>query len=341
MKYDEFAFFNQQLAAMLRDGIPLEGALQRLCQEMRRGQLRDELQTLEADLAKGTPIADALAPRQLPELYKRMVLVGVKSNDLPGALTMLADYFQRQNNVWTRLKGLLVYPFIVLFAAFIISCFLSYILGHFIWNSLGELTHFYNSYDEFYGRHTTPPTTVGLWIPPIFFGVVLVAGLAALLILPTRRALRWRLPAFREASLAEVASAIWLMLKNGVPFGDALQFAEQLERDTLAEKEIARWREQLACGNGKFSDIAAVGDKKNPKPLFPPLFVWTVTQSGEDLAAGFKHAAELYQNRALYRIELLLYSALPCSILLVASLIFSQLEPVFNMLTAFIKALSY
>ena len=41
MKNDEFAFFNQQLAAMLRDGIPLEGALRRLCQEMRRGALRE------------------------------------------------------------------------------------------------------------------------------------------------------------------------------------------------------------------------------------------------------------------------------------------------------------
>ena len=48
MKTDEFAFFNQQLAAMLRDGIPLEGALQRLCREMRRGELRDDLQALEA-----------------------------------------------------------------------------------------------------------------------------------------------------------------------------------------------------------------------------------------------------------------------------------------------------
>ena len=85
MKLDEFAFFNQQLAAMLRDGIPLEGALQRLCQEMRRGKLRDELQSLEADLAKGTPMADALKGRQLPELYKRMIMVGVKSSDLRGA----------------------------------------------------------------------------------------------------------------------------------------------------------------------------------------------------------------------------------------------------------------
>jgi hypothetical protein len=79
------------------------------------------LQALEADLAKGTPMADALKPRQLPELYKRMILVGVKSGDLPGALTMLADYFQRQNNVWTRLKSMMTYPLIVMFVAFLMS----------------------------------------------------------------------------------------------------------------------------------------------------------------------------------------------------------------------------
>ena len=123
MKYDEFAFFNQQLAAMLRDGIPLEGALRRLCDEMRRGKLRDELQALEADLARGTPMSDALNSRQLPELYKRMILVGIKSGDLPGALTMLADYFQQRHLVWTRLKGLMVYPLIVLTGAFLLSCF--------------------------------------------------------------------------------------------------------------------------------------------------------------------------------------------------------------------------
>src|SRR5580704_3418827 len=135
MKYDEFAFFNQQLAAMLRDGIPLEGALRRLCQEMRRGTLRDELQALEADLARGTPMADALKARQLPELYKRMILVGVKGGDLPGALTMLADYFQNQNNVWTRLKSMMTYPLIVMFAAFLLSIALaslwSFVIGPF------------------------------------------------------------------------------------------------------------------------------------------------------------------------------------------------------------------
>jgi type IV pilus assembly protein PilC len=326
MKDDEFAFFNQQLAAMLRDGIPLEGALRQLCQEMRAGSLRVELQSLEADLAKGTPMADALAPRQLPELYKRMILVGVKSGDLPGALTMLADYFERQNNTWTRLKSLMVYPIIVLLSAFFLSCFLSFLLGHFIWNNLSELS-------GFYGRAAIPTVSVGLWIPPILFGLALVATFAGLIIAPTRRMLRWQLPAFREASLAQVASVIWLMLKNGVALDDTLATVEQLEKGTGAQKEIAGWRRQLASGRGKFYEMT--GNRK----VFPPLFIWTVAQSGEDLVSGFKRTAELYQARAIYRTEMFLYSALPCSIILIATLILSQIQPVFRSLTLFITAL--
>jgi len=198
MKLDEFAFFNQQLAAMLRDGIPLEGALQRLCQEMRAGSLRTELQALEADLAKGTPMADALKGRQLPELYKRMIMVGVKSGDLPGALTMLADYLQRQSSLWTRLKGLMIYPCIVLFAAFLLACFLSYILARFFGGNFAFLA----------GTSHVPAVWAGLWVSPVFLGVAVLAALVAVSVPPIRRMLRWRLPAFKEASLAQVASAM-------------------------------------------------------------------------------------------------------------------------------------
>ena len=324
MKLDEFAFFNQQLAAMLRDGIPLEGALRRLCQEMRAGSLRTELQALEADLAKGTPMADALKGRQLPELYKRMIMVGVKSSDLPGALTMLADYLQRQSSLWTRLKGLMIYPCIVLFAAFLLACFLSYILGTFLWGNFAFLA----------GTSHVPAVWAGLWVSPVFLGVAVLAALVAVSVPPIRRMLRWRLPAFKEASLAQVASAMGLMLKNGVPLADALTFVEQLEHGTIAAKEIAEWRERLASGRGKFSEMAAANR------VFPPLFVWTIAQSGEDLASGFQRAAELYQARALYRSELLLYSALPCSILALAAMIAIQILPVFGTLASFITSIS-
>ena len=324
MKNDEFAFFNQQLAAMLRDGIPLEGALRRLCEEMQRGKLRDELQALEADLAKGTPMADALKSRQLPEFYKRMMIVGVKSGDLPGALTMLADYFQRRHMLGTRLKGLMVYPLIILFAAFLLSCFLSFILSTFIWNNLTSLV----------GKSAVPVVSAGLWISPVFIGLALAATLVAVIMSPARRKLRWRLPAFKEASLAQVASAMWLMLKNGVPLDDALALVEQMEKGTGAEKEIAQWRQRLAAGQGKFSEMTA------PNKAFTTLFIWMIAQSGEDLAGGFKRAADIYQERAMYRSELLLYSALPCSILTLAAMIACQIQPVFAALTTFLTTMA-
>ena len=321
MKNDEFAFFNQQLAAMLRDGIPLEGALRRLCEEMRRGALRDELQLLEADLARGVPLAPALTARQLPELYKRMILVGVKSGDLPGALTMLADYLQRQSSLWMRLKGLMVYPCIVLIAAFLMACFLSYILSTFLWGNFAFLANYSN----------VPTVWMGLWVSPVFLGLAVVAALVAVSVPPVRRALRWRLAAFKEASLAQIASAMALMLKNGVPLADALALVEQLEQGTIAAKEIGEWRGRLASGRGKFSEMASASR------VFPPLFVWTIAQSGEDLTSGFQRAAELYQARALYRSELLLYSALPCSVLALAAMIIVQILPVAGTLTSFLS----
>src|SRR5262245_50022364 len=118
MNLERFAYLNQQLAGMLKAGIPLEGALPKLCATLPGGDLQAELKALETDLAQGTPLRATLAPRQLPEFYKQMLLVGAQSNDLPALLTLLADHYQKLSFAWTRLKGLMLYPLIVLVVSF-------------------------------------------------------------------------------------------------------------------------------------------------------------------------------------------------------------------------------
>ena len=333
MKNDEFAFFNQQLAAMLRDGIPLEGALRRLCQEMRRGQLRDELSALEADLAKGTPMADALKPRQLPELYKRMILVGVKSGDLPGALTMLADYFQRQNNVWTRLKSMMTYPLIVMFLAFIISLALAFLWTQVIGPSMLGV---------FGGMGLRMPAATifafsslqAIWVFPVVLGI-LFALMAAIVFLPGLRGkYLWRLPAFKEATVSRIAASLTLLLKNGVNLPDAIGLVEQLETSTAATADLQAWRKKLAGGAAKFSEVAA-GNR-----LIPPLFVWVVASAGEDLVAGFNRAAEIYHSRAIYRTEVALYSVLPIASLFLGAVVLSQAFLVISMFLPLVAMLN-
>jgi type IV pilus assembly protein PilC len=317
MKYDEFSFFNQQLAGMLRDGIPLEGGLKRLCQDMHGGKLRDELQSFEADLARGMPIAEALKPRQLPELYKRMVLVGVKSGDLPGALTMLADYFQRQNDIWTRLKSMMTYPLIVMFAGFLIS-FLIAALWNFV---IGPSFR-----DVFSGMDMQLPGATlfaleslqAIWVFPMVLGIVFLVALFIVFQPAMRGKFLWRLPAFKEANVARVAAALTLLLKNGVSLPEAIGLVEGLEDNKRATADLQRWKEKLAAGAAKFSEIASASR------TFPPMFVWIVAGAGENLVSGFGRAAEMYQSRAVYRTEVALFSVLPVASLFMGAIVMSQ-----------------
>jgi type II secretory pathway component PulF len=333
MKDDEFAFFNQQLAAMLRDGIPLEGALRRLCQEMRRSPVRDELQALEADLARGTPMAEALKPRQLPELYKRMIVVGVKGGDLPGALTMLADYFQNQNNVWTRLKSMMTYPLIVMFAAFVVSLALAVLWTRVI------APGFMGMYAG--ANFTMPAITIFalesikfIWVFPMTLGILFLL-MAGIIFMPAWRGkFLWRLPAFKEAVVSRIAASVTMLLKNGVPLPEALGLVEQLETGSSAAADLEQWRKRLASGTVKFSEIA-VGNR-----LIPPLFVWVVAGAGEDVAAGFNRAAEIYQSRAVYRTEVALYSVLPMASLFLGAIVISQAFLVISMFQPLIVMLN-
>ena len=269
-------------------------------------------------------MADALKSRQLPELYKRMILVGVKSGDLPGALTMLADYFQRQNDVWTRLKSMMTYPLIVMFVAFLISTLLAFVWTHVIGPSMLGV---------FGGMGIRMPaatlfafdTLQAIWVFPVVLGILFLLAAAIVFVPGLRGKYLWRLPAFKEATVSRVAASLALLLKNGVNLPDAIGLVEQLETSTAATADLQQWRGKLAAGTAKFSEVAT-GNR-----LIPPLFVWVVASAGEDLTAGFNRAAEIYHSRAIYRTEIALYSVLPIASLFLGAVVLSQASLVISM----------
>jgi type II secretory pathway component PulF len=314
MNYDEFAFFNQQLAAMLRDGIPLEGALKQLGAGMKDSATRAELAALQDDLARGTPLREAIARRQLPPLYVQMVNVGVRSNDLPGVLTMLADHYQRTNTIWTRLKGLMVYPFIVVAVSLGLTLILSSIFSRFLKETGANV------------METPRALIASIWIPPLALSFLLILGVVLVVNSRLRARMRWRFPGFRDANLASLASSIALMLKSGTTLPEALALAEQVESNSPAAAALAQWRHRVMAGDGKPAQWP-----ESIKP-FPPMFLWLVRKGGEDIAAGFQKAAEIYRGRANYRIEMALYGVLPVSILLLGQMIIWQVAPVFRWL---------
>ena len=319
MNYEELAFVNQQLAGMLKSGIPLEGSLKQLCATMRRGPLRTELEALEADLAKGTPLRDALKARQLPEFYRQMLIVGAQANDLPGVLVLLADYYSRTHSLRTRLMGIMVYPSLVLLCAIALSIsfalFFQPMLDTFTGDIIGE---FVRDRPVFVGQYR-----LTLWfIPALLFliGITVAVGLT----LPSARAyLRWRLPGFKDAALADLAASLNLLVSNGVALPEAIALIAKMESGTHAGKDLARWRELIQEGRGKTCDAL------HGFTVLPPLFFWLTDSAGEEVAQGLGQAAEIYSRRAAYRVDLILFAALPVSILLIGMFVLTQVWPIF------------
>jgi type II secretory pathway component PulF len=245
-----------------------------------------------------------------------MVEIGARSNDLPGVLTLLADHYHRTNALWTRLKGLMVYPLLVLLVALGLTVFISMAFSRFLAGFAAQSVGFSDQ-----AMPSSAMALASIWMPPLVLSGAALLVLGAVFIPSWRARLRWRLPAFKEASLAQMASAIALMLKNGTTLPEALALAEALESNTPAGKSLAQWRQILAAGGGKPAHWLG---RQGP---FPPLFLWLVQQGGEDVASGFQKAAEIYRARASYRVELALYGALPISILVLGQMVFWQAAP--------------
>jgi general secretion pathway protein F len=329
IKSDELAFANEQLAGMLKSGLPLEGSLRELAGSMQRGPLRAELMALEKDLARGTHLADALEHRDLPRLYKKMLQVGAEANNLPAVLQWLADHYARAHTTWLRLKGLMVYPLLVLLTATALSLGIAWCMSEVVAVVFVDI-QFYS--DGVKGGNLLVHQ-VCQWGPPILLGLLTLLLVAALALPVWRAKLCWRLPAFREAGLARVAGALAMLLRSGCSLGESLALVRELEGDNPAGAELQQWHDRLKRGEGKPGEFA------QPGKVFPPLFTWVLRSGGENLAAGFERAADLYHARQAHRTESFLYAALPMAILALGVLVMVQVIPLMMTVTGMMDRL--
>lgn len=328
MKLDEFAFVNQQLAGMLQSGMPLEGALKELCQGSASGKLKAELTALEKDLAAGRSLEDAIATRELPELYQQAIKAGARANDLPSVLSSLASHYARLHSAWERVRGILVYPVLVLLTATLVSLVASFFVSKLIHLFAPE---FFDRAIWVWGRNrsefiSTQALLWQTWTPTACLAVASLVALALVRIKSIPRRLNWWLPALREVQLSNFASSMSVMLRGGVPLPESLALLGASHREDPLGPELDGLHERVRAGEKSVATVL------KPSRLIPPLFAWAVSSSGNDLAAGFDKAADIYERRARYRTDLMLNLFLPVAIVVLGMIIVMQALPLFRWL---------
>ncbi len=302
-KFEEISFANEQIAGMLSSGIPLEGAIRKVAEGMGRSPFRNQVAALGKDLSEGVPFEDAVAKRTFPGFYRKMLVVGAKTDRLPETLTAVADYYRSKAELTMKLSGLMVYPAIVLVLMILVSVGIPYYMFP-MTSSFLELEYGAN---PSYALYLTP-TIAAVFILALFMVFISVPSV--------RNYLSWRINPFRLVNLANLASMLKICLENGIGLPDAIEFVSGMEEGAVRD-HLMRIRDELGTGEKPADAIEHCR-------LFPGTFKWLVRSSGNNLADGFGSAAELCRSRAESRIDVLLYTALPFSILLLAALMIIQ-----------------
>ncbi len=322
-KLQELATFTQQLANLLKSGMPLTVALNSMTHLESKGISADVSKELKADVMEGRSLSDALAkqPRIFSELYVNMVKAGESSGALVEVLRRMADHFERFAQVQAKFTSALIYPaFVAVVGVGIMFFFMTYMLPKFmtifqglnvplpfITQCLVNLSHIMSN----------------IWV---MLGVVLFAGLAWLLFDRFRstkegrlRVDQWKMkmPLFGKVLklnlFGQFASTLSTLLENGVPVLTALKITEQIIPNTVLREAIAKTREDVTDGKTIAQPLAR-------SKVFPQLMVDLVKIGEEtgDVPGALKNVADTYENELSIALRVLTNMIEPVMIIIMA-----------------------
>src|ERR1041385_6548565 len=127
VKANDFLLFNQQLAALVRAGIPILQAITMLRKRAASARLRVVLGDVEDQIRGGAALSQAFASQGslFPRIYTASILAGERSGALDDVLSRYVTYMRRNVALRRKIRGALAYPMFLLFASGCMVTFLT------------------------------------------------------------------------------------------------------------------------------------------------------------------------------------------------------------------------
>jgi type IV pilus assembly protein PilC len=127
VKANDFLLFNQQLAALLRAGIPILQAITMLRRRATSVKLRSVLEEVEEAIRGGAALSQAFGAQGavFPRIYTASILAGERSGALDEVLSRYVTYMRRSVGLRRKIRGALAYPTFLLVACLGMVIFLT------------------------------------------------------------------------------------------------------------------------------------------------------------------------------------------------------------------------
>jgi type II secretory pathway component PulF len=298
-KLQELATFTNQLANLIKSGMPLTVALNSMTHLETRGIPADVSRQLKQDVTEGKGLSEAMArqPVIFSNLYINMVKAGEQSGALVDVLRRMGDHFERFAEVQSKFKSAMIYPLFVCCVGIAICIFFMTVM----------LPSFLKLFD---GLHVQLPLTTRILISinnffKHWWWVLVLVVIAASIIFNRFRASDrgrkaidgWRInaPVFGKVMrlhiFGQFSRVLSTLLHNGVPVLTALEITEQIITNSIIREAIAKARVDVTDGKTLAQPLAR-------SKIFPQLMVDLIKIGEEtgDVPGALHNLAETYES---------------------------------------------
>ncbi len=262
----------EQLADLLRAGVPILRALEELGQQASSPALGRILREVRDDVAGGDALADAMKshPYAFPELHCSMIRAGEKGGFVEDVLTRLSEFVTRQDALKNKFIGALIYPMVLLCGAvgavtFIMAYVVPKIRTVLQGQNLPIPTQIVFGISDLVGNY-------GLYL----FGgaVILIGGVVVFIRSEAGQALRSKLELqlpglgkiYTMIAICRFCRVFGTMLANGIPILQSLKISKDSTGNNILAEAIDGAAESVRAGESLARPLSASG-------VFPQMIV--------------------------------------------------------------------
>ncbi|MFE5410710.1 type II secretion system F family protein [Microbacterium sp. NPDC056569] len=293
------AVFSRQMAGLINAGLPLMRTLAILIEQTDDKKLQPALVQVQADVEAGSSFSAALArhPQTFPPLMLSIIKVGEAGGFLGGALSSIAQNYEREAELQNKIRAAVTYPIIVLVIA---------LIGMLVMVTF--IVPIFEGMFEGLGSSLPLPTQILVtisnnmwWIIP---AIVLVVVVALIWWRANRHTEQYRrfvdpiklkMPVFgkltTKIAVARFARNLSMMLNAGVPIIQALAIVGQASNNWKIEQAVRDVQESIRQGRSFAAPLA----KAEVFPAMVPQMVSVGEESGTlvDMLASI---ADFYED---------------------------------------------
>lgn len=285
IKPRDLAVFARQFATMIDAGLTMLRALSIMAEQVENPELRKVLRAVKQDVEAGHSLSSALGkwPRVFPPLMVSMAKAGEAGGFLDTAMRQIADNFEAEVKLRSKIKAALTYPTVV----FVLAILMCIALLIFV------VPVFKNMFEDLGGELPLPTRILVMLSAAMKYVVPLGAVLTGAFVWWWRRygrtervrnvvdPLKLRLPVFgnlfRKLALARFARNFSTLLSAGVPILQALDIVSDTTGSVVIGRALAEVKESVRQGE-------SVAGPLSHHDVFPPMVVQMIA-SGEESGA--------------------------------------------------------